>query len=170
MRWSLVALIVLAAGCAHLEPASSTVSVVAAPEAITCAPSGSDVAIRLSVHNVGPGQLTLGANDESGPPYSLNWIHYNVLSNQRGKETVDYEHGPGGHGRLPMAHVTLGLGDTADFVVKAYELTPASSAFSYRIELQDLAGNSYLTQPFGLCLPGSTPNNSFKPKPLRGSA
>ena len=170
MRWSFVALVVFAAGCAHIEPAPSNVSVLAAPEATTCVPSGSDVVIRLSVHNGGPGKLTLGANDESGPPYSLNWIHYKVLSNQSGKEAVDYEHGPGGHGRLPMAHVTLGRGDTGDFMVKAYDLTPASSAFTYRIELEDLGGNSYPTQPFGLCAPGSTPNNSFKPKPLRGSA
>ena len=166
MRWSLVALMVLAAGCAHFEP-SSNVSVVAAPEPVNCASTGSDVAIRLSVHNAGPGKLTLGANDESGPPYSLNWIHYTVLSNQSGKEAVDYAHGPGGHGRLPMAHVTLGRGDTTEFVVKAYELTPSSSAFIYRIALQDLAGHSFITQPFGLCLPGSTPNNSFKPNLLR---
>jgi hypothetical protein len=75
-----------------------------------------------------------------------------------------------GHDIVPTGTVSLGPSDTAQFVVYISDLSANRSLLRYRVQFEDIAGNVYFSNAFGICSSGSMPNDSFKPKPLRGSA
>jgi hypothetical protein len=170
MRWSSLLVLALVTACAHQPVDPEQVAVRVEPDLTDCLTERNEVPLRVEVHNRSAGKLRLGANGKSGPPFSLNWVYYRVMSGTPGAMSLDLAHGPGGHGRLSTSTVTIGPGDSTQFLVPLYTVGPGDYAASFQIEIQDLTGTSYMSQPFSLCSPGSMPNNSFKPKPLRGSA
>ena len=170
MRWSSPLFLVLFAGCAHAPLNPAVVTVIAEPTAVDCSAEKNEVRILLTVRNGSNGKLRLGAKSEAGPPFHLNWVYYRVLSGSASSMTHDLAHGPGGHSRLPTAHVTIGAGDSAQFFASLYSVGPQDQATSFQIELQDLADNYFSSQPFQVCASRSMPNNSFKPSPHQGGA
>ena len=122
----------------------------------------------LTVRNSGPGKLRISAQFESRAPFRMGWPSYAVLSGKADPPAVFQP--PTGHANLPTAHVSIGPGDTTHFLLYLDEFTPLSADRRYRVQFEDEDGQLHFSSPFSLCLPGSMPNNSSKPTPLRGAA
>ena len=167
MRWSCIAVATLIAGCAHTPIDPSKVSVLARPSPNACVAKAHSASVLLEVHNGSSRKLRITTRDERGPPYEMGWTEYAVLSGQSDPPAVYTP--PMGHDIVPIGTVSLGPGDTAQFVVYIYDF-PVKSRLRYRIQFQDTDGTVYFSNAFGICSLGSMPNSSFKPKPLRGSA
>ena len=133
-----------------------------------CALVADDNSFLLTVRNRGPGKLRISAQYESRQPFRMGWPYYTVLSGKTDPPAVYQQ--PTGHANLPAAHVSIGPGDTTQFLLYLGEFTPMSADLRYRVQFEDENGQIHFSSPFNLCLPGSMPNNSFKPNPLRGSA
>ena len=168
MRSSALLLMVLLVGCAHAPAQTSSVMslVSSAPE--SCELFARDHSVLLTVRNSGPGKLRIRAQSESGPPFRMGWPYYSILSGK--SDPAQTYQTPAGHGPLPLATVSIGPGDEAQFLLYLPDRTSISSELRYRAQFEDLAGQVHYSAPFSLCITGSMPNNSFKPKPLRGSA
>ena len=168
MRWGSLVLVVGLTGCAHAPATPESVTSFAGPSASACAPLKDDGSFLLTVQNKGPGKLRISAQYESRPPFRMGWPYYTVLSG-----TVDplavYQQ-PTGHANLPIAHVSIGPGDSTQFLLYLGERTPVSAELRYRAQFEDESGRVHYSLPFSLCVPGSMPNNSSKPTPLRGAA
>ena len=168
MRWSSLVLVALATGCAHVSAQPEFVSAVVAPSPDACDLISESRSILLTVRNSGPGKLRISAQHESGPPFRMGWPYYAILSAES-DPLASYQR-PAGHGNLPVATVSIGPGDETQFLLYLGEFTPVSKDLRYRAQFEDRDGQVHFSAPFGLCVPDSMPNNSFKPKPLRGSA
>jgi hypothetical protein len=168
MRSSALLLMVLLAGCAHGPAQTSSVTSLVSTSAESCELFAKDQSVLLTVRNSGPGKLRIKAQSQLGPPFRMGWPYYSVLSGT--SDPAQTYQSPAGHGPLPLATVSIGPGDQTQFLIYLPERTPISGALRYRLQFEDLAGQVHYSAPFSLCAPGSMPNNSFKPNPLRGSA
>ncbi len=168
MRWSPLVLVAFGAGCTHAPAKPAVVTAVVAASAAACDLFSHSQSITLTVRNAGPGTIRISAQNESGPPFRMGWPYYAILSG-KSDPPPSYK-SPAGHASLPLATVAIGPGDETQFLLYLGELTPVSSSLRYRAQFEDRAGQVHFSAPFSLCVTGSMPNNSFKPKPLRGSA
>ena len=168
MRLSSLLLVGLAAGCVHApaRPVSVTAFAASTPEA--CDFLSQDRSVLITVRNAGPGKLRISTQDESGPPFRMGWPYYAILSGE--SDPLPTYTSPAGHGSLPLATVAIGPNDETQFLLYLGEFTPVSKNLRYRVQFEDQDSQVHFSAPFSLCFPGSMPNNSFKPKPLRGSA
>ena len=168
MRSSAPLLMVLLAGCAHGPAQTSSVTSLVSTSAESCELFAKEQSVLLTVRNSGPGKLRIKAQGQLGPPFRMGWPYYSVLSGT--SDPAQTYQSPAGHGPLPLATVSIGPGDQTQFLIYLPERTPISGALRYGLQFEDLAGQVHYSAPFSLCVPGSMPNNSFKPKPLHGSA
>ena len=168
MRWSSLAVAVWLTGCAHAPATPESITSFAGPPSSPCAPLSDDDSFSLTVQNKGPGKLRISAQHESRPPFRMGWPYYAVLSG-RVDPPAAYQQ-PTGHANLPIAHVSIGPGDSTQFLLYLGERTPVSAELRYRAQFEDESGQVHYSLPFSLCVPGSMPNNSSKPTPLRGAA
>jgi hypothetical protein len=98
----------------------------------------------------------------------MGWPYYSILTARVDPPAVYQQ--PTGHANLPTAHVSVGPGDSTQFLLYLGERTPVSAELRYRVQFEDESGQVHYSSPFSLCIPGSMPNNSSKPTPLRGAA
>jgi hypothetical protein len=141
----------LTTGCATVPLDPSKVVVIAEPLTVACGDRIQDFPVRLVIRNEGKGTLHLALDDESGPPYELNWLDWELLSGD--SMDTDFQHGAGGHGPMPGAHLSIGAGDSARLEVAVYGLDPIAANSSFRVAVKDDDGNTYVTNPFRACLP-----------------
>jgi hypothetical protein len=160
MRYMIVAVLILAVGCAHVEPATAVATVQAHPDPMKCDLAGAHIPVRLTVKHYGFSPLIFTIDGEEGPPYSINWVYYKVYARSSSDlpETIDYQHGPGGHGTVSVTRVTLSHGDTTDLIADMYGIQQKDAKSIYRIGLEDTSGRIFMSQPFGVCGAGFTPN------------
>jgi len=168
MRWSSLAAAVLVTGCVHTPAKPKNVMAVVEESRDACDLVANSRSVLLRVRNAGPGNLRIKAQSESGPPFRMGWPYYAILSSERDPPAV-YQ-SPAGHGSVPIATVSVGAGDETQFLLYLGERTPVSRELRYRVQFEDQSGQVHFSPAFSLCVPGSMPNNSSKPTPLRGAA
>ena len=165
MRTRTVVLIATAlAGCAHL-PSSADVSITIELDARGClATARPEVPLRIS--NISDVNVSFHTYGASGPPYRLHPGSAQLQSVPSGEPwQVVLEH------FVPATHeVTLSPGDQADFTYEPSVWPSDQETGIFRLEVRDTHGRLHHSSEQGVCRPGSAPNNSFKPNPLRGSA
>jgi len=162
-----VVLMLLTAACAHGR-SDSQAGVVVAPG--PCFDSSSHDAITISIINGSKGSVAFSASGSSGPPYNLHPWAFEVATAD-GMPTNPEQWGVILEHFAPPDHdVRLGPGDRAEF--HAYTSLWPTSDYPGKVKLRvrDTRGQLHDSDPVPVCAPGSAPNNSFKPKPLRGSA
>ncbi len=160
-------LILLAAACANVRPQQSA-GVVVVPE--SCFDSASHDAIHISVINGAKESVSFPAYGSVGPPYNLYPRAFDLVADDATPTNPNHwavileEFTPPDH------EVHVGPGDRTEF--RAYASQWPTSSYTGRVKLRvrDSHGFIYSSGPVPVCAPGSAPNNSFKPKPLRGSA
>ena len=167
MRWSSLIFVALGAGCTHAPAKPVVVTAVVETSPAACDLFSRSQSIMLTVRNAGPGTIRISAQNESGPPFRMGWPYYAILSGKSDPPT-SYK-SPAGHASLPLATVSIGPSDETQFLLYLGDLTPVSSSFRYRAQFEDRDGQVHFSAPFSLCVPGSMPNNSFNPMPLRGT-
>ena len=167
MRSAIVALAVSAlAGCAYGSVARSPqVSVQSVPAG--CVDASSQDGIPLLLTNRGAVPATFSLFSAASPPYRLHpWAaevaREGAASDHWSIVLEDYSR--------PTEEIHVGPGDRAEFI--AY--TPSHPLPGYEgvvvLKIRDIAGHVFESERLHVCAPGSVPNKSFKPNPLRGSA
>jgi hypothetical protein len=158
-----VVLILSTVACAHryLEPHTGVV--VAAG---SCFDSSSHDSIDISIINGTNVPVAFSTYGASGPPYSLNPRAFDVVAdatpvNPTHWSVILEEFTPPDH------EVRIGAGDRAEF--HAYTSRWPTSAYPGKVKLRvrDIHGYLHDSDAVPVCAPGSAPNNSFKPNPLR---
>ena len=135
-----------------------------------CFDSSKHDAITISIFNGSSGSVAFSAAGASGPPYDLHPWAFEVAAadgmptnpKQWGVILEDFAR--------PDHDVRLGPGDRTEF--SAYTSRWPTSDYPGKVKLRvwDTHRHLHESTPVPVCAPGSAPNNSFKPKPLRGSA
>jgi hypothetical protein len=152
------------AGCAH-SPSRADASVTIELDARGCLPAASpDVVLRI--RNTSAARIAFPAYNSSGPPYKLYPGSVQLLAAPLGEPwQVVLEH------FMPASHeVALGAGDQADFAYEPSVWPSGQETGLFKLRLRDTQGRFHYSSEQGVCHPGSAPNNSFKPTPLRGAA
>ena len=163
MKWSSPILVVLASGCVHASAKPESVSAFVEQSVRGCGLIAPDRSVLLTVHNDGPGKLRVSAQYESAPPFRMGWPYYSILSAKTDPPAIYKQ--PMGHANLPIAHVSIGPGDTTQFLLYVGEFTPVSEELRYRVQFEDEDGQIHFSSPFSLCVPGSMPNISSRDFP-----
>jgi hypothetical protein len=165
MRTRIVALIAIAlAGCAH-SPSSADASVAIELGARGCL-AAAIPDVRLRIRNTSDARVSFHTYGTSGPPYKLYPGSVQLLDAPSGEPwQVVLEH------FVPATHkVSLGPGDQADFAYAPSVWPSSQDTGLFKLLVRDVQGRFHYSSQQGVCHPGSAPNSSFKPNPLRGSA
>jgi len=165
MRTRIVALIAIAlAGCAH-SPSSADVGVAIELDARGCLAAASPD-VQLHIRNTSDARVSFHTYGKSGPPYKLYPGSVQLLTAPSGEPwQVVLEH------FVPATHeVALGPGDQAAFTYEPSVWPSGQESGFFNLRVRDAQGRFHYSSEQGVCHPGSAPNNSFKPNPLRGSA
>lgn len=163
-------------GCSSLPPSPSLpgeVAISVTEPGRPCALLPDTVTIGLLIDNRGRGTFRTYIDTLPGPPYKLSWLSYSVVNESSSGRQVEWEHGAGGHGPLPQNKLAIGPSDSTRVFAKIYKTAPMDKTATYRIRIEDQDDQIYFSDGFTICQPdltGLPSNNSFKPKPLRGSA
>ncbi len=165
MRTRIVALTAMAlAGCAH-SSSSADAGIAIELDARGCLAAASpDVQLRIC--NTSDTRVSFHTYGQSGPPYKLYPGSVQLLAGSSGEPwQVVLEH------FLPATHeVALGPGDQTDFAYAPSAWPSGQEAGLFTLRVRDVQGRFHYSSQQGVCHPGSAPNNSFKPTPLRGAA
>ena len=140
---------------------------------LPCASLPDTLSIELFIANRGNGTFRMYIDTLPGPPYKLSWLSYSVVSDSPSGVEIQWEHGAGGHGPLPQNKLAIGPKDGTRVFAKIYGAARMDKTVTYRIQVEDLQDQTYLSDPFPVCQLGSAgfpSNNSSKPTPLRGAA
>ena len=165
MRTRIVILVAIAlAGCAHSSSAADAGITIELDARGCLAVASPDVLVRL--RNTSSGRVAFHTYGSSGPPYKLYPGSVELLTARSGEPwQVVLEH------FVPATHeVTLDPGDQADFSYGPSVWPSGQETGLFKLRLRDTQGRFHYSSEHGVCHPGSAPNNSFKPNPLRGSA
>ena len=164
-------------GCSSLPASPSApdeMAISVAEPEHSCASLPDIVNVKLLIANQGQRTFRAYIDILPGPPYELSWLSYAVLRDSLSGSNVEWKHGAGGHGPLPQNTLAIGPNDSASVFAKIYGTAQMDKTASYRIQVEDQDDQIYLSNVFKICQPaeqtGKPSNNSFKPKPLRGSA
>ncbi|GAB2524034.1 hypothetical protein GCM10027188_28920 [Lysobacter humi (ex Lee et al. 2017)] len=163
MRTGLVALMAFTlVGCAS-KPAATLSGVEV--RLGSCIPPGS-VLVRLQLFNGSEERVAFRTYGPAGPPFKLHPAAVQLQRSATGEPwQIILEH------FVPASHeVSLGAGDEAGFVVQPSPWPSLYEPGLFRVEVRDTVGRPHYSKELGLCHPGSAPNNSSKPTPLRGAA
>jgi hypothetical protein len=158
-------------GCASMTPTKpSDVAVSAQHLSKDCQLGARDGRVAISIKNGGLTSIAFPVQDPASPPYSLFPANYEVLVRDEATQeftpwTVVIE-----HFYAPKNKVVLQAGDTEVFLIPFDPLQAADLPKIFAVQVTDSTRQGYVSAPFALCPRRSVPNNSFKPKPLRGSA
>ena len=134
-------------GCAAVD--STKITLVVEPATQICGASDREAPIRMTVRNASQGELRIWiAPNLRRPPYQLSWLGYQVLDDSG---SVDWEHGPGGHGPLPYT-LSIGPGDSTEVTGSIYNLAPANYGKSFKIQLKDRDDHVFVSSPFKACV------------------
>ena len=160
-------LMLLTAACAHGRPDSQAGVIV---EPGPCFDSSHHDAIAISIVNGTSRSVSFSASGASGAPYNLHPSAFAVAAADATPPNSEHWGVILEHFVPPDHEVRLGPGDRAEF--RAYTSLWPTSSYPEKVKLRvrDTHGGLHESAPVPVCAPGSTPNNSFKPKPLRGSA
>ncbi|MEF3081099.1 hypothetical protein V3391_02565 [Luteimonas sp. SMYT11W] len=165
MRTSIIAVIATAlVGCAHLSP-SLDAGVAIELDAHGCIAAASpDVLIRI--RNTSNARVAFYTYGTSGPPYELHPGSVQLLDAVSGEPwQVVLEH------FFPATtEVSFGSEDQADFTYEPSVWPSGQETGILKLQIRDTRGRFHYSSELGVCHPGSAPNNSFKPTPLRGAA
>ena len=151
----------LLASCSHSRITPSEVVVTAQTEVTTCDSLGSSATVLLNVQKHGSQKFRLGVNGTTGPPFSLNWLYYDILSDASGTMAIHEDRMDAGYRPLPNAHVSVNRSSNTEFLVHIGNLSPAAHTKMFQVAIKDLEGGSFLSQPFRLC-DHSQPNFAFQ--------
>ena len=162
-------------GCSSLPPSASKPSDVAI--AVTdserpCTSLLDTVSVGLLIANRGSGTFRTYIDTLPGPPYKLSWLSYSVVRESPSGLEVEWKHGAGGHGPMPQNELAIGPRDATRLFANIYGAAEMDKAATYRIQIEDLEDQIYLSEPFTVCQPESASfpsNSSFKGTPLRGT-
>jgi len=164
MRTRIVAVIAAAlAGCAH-SASSADAGIAIELDARGCVAAASpDVLVRI--RNTSGARVSFHTYSTS-PPYKLYPGSVQLLAVPSGEPwQVVLEH------FVPPTHeVSLGSGDQADFVYEPSVWPSGQESGLFKLQVRDTHARFHYSSQQGVCQPGSAPNNSFKPTPLRGAA
>jgi hypothetical protein len=153
MRLLFLTSIALLSGCATLPADPNLVSVAVEPTTVVCGESDREIPVVLEVKNNSSGVLNLWIEPRlKQPPYYLSWLNYEVLSGTTESDEVDWKHGPGGHGPLPVHTLHIGKGDSTRLVAPLYEIKSEDYVKSFRIRFNDTAKNNYVSASFKPCI------------------
>ena len=167
---SFFALILLlsTAACANLpSQPNADVIVVAGP----CFDSSRHDSIAISIINKSNATVSLPAYGSSGPPYNLHPRAFDVVVADGASPTDSSHWAVTLEEFTPPDHeVHLRPGDSSEFHAYASHWPTLEYSGRVKLRVRDSHGSIYESSPVMVCGHGSAPNNSFKPKPLRGSA
>jgi hypothetical protein len=169
MRPSIFAVCIAVAGCAHLSQPVTGVSVEAVPRSCIGPLVGSQASIAI-VNNSNK-RVSFSSYGQSGPPFELHPRSFSLLAAQSPTQAYSLWQVVLEEVMPPSHEVTLGPGDRAEFLVSPSHAWPSPDRKeTFKFEVRDTYNRSYFSEALRVCQPRSAPNNSFKPKPLRGSA
>jgi hypothetical protein len=152
------------AGCAH-SLSSADADITIELDARGCLAAASpDVLVHI--RNISAARVAFHTYGSSGPPYTLYPGSVELLNARAGEPwQVVLEH------FVPATHeVALDPGEGADFSYGPSVWPSGQEAVLFKLRLRDTQGRLHYSSEHGVCHPGSAPNSSFKPNPLRGSA
>lgn len=141
-------------GCSALPRLASVPHEVAISVAVSAQPCEQlpEIAnVRLVISNRGQGTFRAYVATVPGPPYTLSWLSYSVLNESLPGSKVEWEHGPGGHGPFPQDVLAIGPKDSTTVFAKLYGASNMDRNATYRIQIEDLADQTYLSNAFALC-------------------
>ena len=166
MRSLSLALVVLAlAGCGHLR--QSRAPQLAIEPSSACLDASDPNGLHVALSNPGAGPVTVSLVSASGPPYTLHpWAAEAVGSagatDRWSVVLEDYAR--------PAHELRIGPRDRAEVVVYTSSRPLPGYRGTVTLAVRDTSGHVFASQPMNVCAPGSVPNNSSKPTPLRGAA
>ena len=130
-----------------------------------CLPAGSGP-IYVQLFNGSEERVAFRTYGSSGPPFELHPAAVQLQRSETGEPwQVILEH------FRPASHeVSLAPGDEAGFMVEPSPWPTVYEPGLLRVEIRDTVGRPHYSKELGVCHPGSAPNNSSKPTPLRGAA
>lgn len=134
------------AGCATVDPAQVHLALNTAD--MECNTTAHTAVVEVTVRNDSHARLKLSIDSrEHQPPYSLNWLSFQILNEGREK---DWDQATG-HGNMVIDTLSIGPGDTTELAVPFYELKPEDYAKTYVILFKDQRDHQFMTRPFKLC-------------------
>lgn len=146
----------LLSGCSSLPASPSDagdVEISPTHSAQPCASLPDTLSLELFIANRGSGTFRTYLSTVPGRPYKLSWLSYSVAMASPSDMEILWEHGAGGHGPLPQNELAIGPNDGTRVVAKIYGTSRMDTAATYRIVVEDLQDQTYVSDPFTLCQP-----------------
>jgi hypothetical protein len=166
----LASLLALAlAGCAHVQ-ADQPVGILIEPSSAACLSPLVGYDTLIAITNNSNQKVTFSTYGAAGPPYKLFPDAFDVLAAPPPSEEFSPWEVILEHSMPPTHEVRLGPGDKAEFTVSTSRRPDSDSPLLFKLQVRDTDWRPYQSKALQVCQPRSAPNNSFKPKPLRGSA
>ena len=154
----------VAAGCAH-TPASPAAKGSLDFDSLACVSQGMAV-VRFKLRNTSGKPVTFYVTSLKRP-YSL--FHLQVL--EASSDTPWHPPSDVLERLMAPSHtITLRPGAIESFKARVDLWVQGVELRPFRLATADHSGRHYVSAPRTVCLPGSAPNNSSKPTPLRGAA
>lgn len=144
-------LMLLLAGCTSRMVEPNLVTVVATPDVLDAGRVEGEVPVMLTVGNGSRGTLHLQIDDESGPPFHINWVHYRVLRGSATGFVEDLDHSPFEDGVVSMAALRVDPGDSTTVRTVMEHVSKSDCSKLFAIELEDNSHTLLRSQPFRLC-------------------
>lgn len=143
-------LLSMASGCASLHRmAPDLVDVKVEAPGLECDKRRRDIPVSIRVQNASRGVMRVWIAGDSGPPYPLSWLSYEILDDAGNGA---WRHGPGGHGPLAQPTLKIGPGDWTMLSAMLYEVGEEESSRSFRIRIADQDNHTWTTDAFRPCV------------------
>jgi hypothetical protein len=131
----------------------------------SCIPAASP-ALLFTVINNSRERVSFRTYGASGPPYKLHPGALQLTSvpeNEPWQVVLE-------HFVAPSHEVSLAPGDEAAFVAEPSVWPSPGHKGTFRVDVRDTRWRPHSSEDLRMCHPGSAPNSSSKPTPLRGAA
>ena len=169
MRPILLASLLAPVSCAHVLP-EPPIAVLIEPLPVRCLSPLSGYDTRIAITNNSSQELTFRTYGASRPPYKLFPDAFDVLAAKPRSGLFSPWEVVLEHSMPPTHEVKLSPGDRAEFTVSTTRWPSPDNDLQFKLQVRDASWRAYQSEALQVCQSRSAPNNSFKPKPLRGSA
>ncbi|WP_342315546.1 hypothetical protein [Lysobacter sp. FW306-1B-D06B] len=142
-------LLSMASGCASLHRMSPDLVDVKVSASLECDERRPNIPVSVRVQNGSQGIMRVWIAGDSGPPYPLSWLSYEILDDAGNGE---WRHGPGGHGPLAQPTLKIGPGDSTMLSAMLYDVGEEESSRRFRIRITDQENHTWTTDAFRPCV------------------
>lgn len=167
VKWVFLTVVLGLSGCVR-PPSPESIRIIATPQIAGCGEYALEMALDLHIQNLGSPTLRFDVASGVRDPPVLSLSAYSVLDVSHGGSVLDKRLTP--VALIPVVEIAdhakiLGR-DDGEVIALLYEVRPEDYAKTLRIELHDQDEHPYLSEPFTLCAPKTSPTDIEATLPL----